>query len=115
RIGEWQSKSSHLKLFRDFEEWLQGENIKLAEVLAAESSSVEETKARHIKLEELQSRVPDGQHLFEELLHLHPVTGNSEDLEDLRYRWMLYKSKLKEALSSPTPRSLEGPDRFRKV
>ncbi|NWI08791.1 SYNE3 protein, partial [Crypturellus soui] len=111
---EWQSKSSHLKLLQDFEEWLQGENITLAEILAPESSSVKETKARHIKLEELQSRVPDGQRLFEELLHLHPVTGNSEDLEDLRYRWMLYKSKLKEALSSPTPRSLEGPDRFRK-
>ncbi|NXA37094.1 SYNE3 protein, partial [Eudromia elegans] len=114
KIGEWQSKSSHLKLQCDFEEWLQGENIKLAEILALESSSVEGAKAQHIKLEELQSRVPDGQHLFEELLHLHPVTGNSEDLEDLRYRWMLYKSKLKEALSSPTPRSLEGPARFRK-
>ncbi|NXD10172.1 SYNE3 protein, partial [Nothocercus nigrocapillus] len=101
RIGEWQSKSSHLKLLSDFEEWLQGENIKLAEILAPESSSVEKTKAQHIKLEELQSRVPGGQRLFEELLHLHPVTGNSEDLEDLRYRWMLYKSKLKEALSSP--------------
>ncbi|NXA46228.1 SYNE3 protein, partial [Nothocercus julius] len=103
RIGEWKSKSSHLKLLRDFEEWLQGENIKLAEILAPESSSVEKTKAQHIKLEELQSRVPGGQRLFEELLHLHPVTGNSEDLEDLRYRWMLYKSKLKEALSSPKP------------
>ncbi|XP_064368183.1 nesprin-3 isoform X1 [Dromaius novaehollandiae] len=114
RIGEWQNKSSHLKLLHDFEEWLQGENTKLTKILALESSSVEEIKARHNKLEELQSRVPDGQHLFEDLLHLHPVIGNSEDLEDLRYRWMLYKSKLKESLSSPTPKSLEGPDRFRK-
>ncbi|NXE49091.1 SYNE3 protein, partial [Casuarius casuarius] len=114
RIGEWQNKSSHLKLLHDFEEWLQGENTKLTKILALESSSVEEIKARHNKLEELQSRVPDGQHLFEDLLHLHPVIGNSEDLEDLRYRWMLYKSKLKESLSSPTPKSLEGPDKFRK-
>lgn len=45
--------------------------------------------------------MPDGQHLFEDLLHLHSVIGNSEDLEDLRYRWMLYKSMLKESMSSP--------------
>uniref|UniRef100_A0A8B9Q373 Nesprin-3 n=1 Tax=Apteryx owenii TaxID=8824 RepID=A0A8B9Q373_APTOW len=114
RIGEWQNKNSHLKLLRDFEEWLRGENTKLTKILALESSSVEEIIARHNKLEELQSRVPNGQRLFEDLLHLHHVIGNSEDLEDLRYRWMLYKSKLKESLSSPTPRSLEGPDRFRK-
>ncbi|XP_067151025.1 nesprin-3 [Apteryx mantelli] len=112
RIGEWQNKNSHLKLLHDFEEWLRGENTKLTKILALESSSVEEIIARHNKLEELQSRVPNGQRLFEDLLH--HVIGNSEDLEDLRYRWMLYKSKLKESLSSPTPRSLEGPDRFRK-
>lgn len=45
--------------------------------------------------------MPHGQHLFEDLLHLHPVVGNTEELEDLRYRWMLYKSKLRESLSSP--------------
>ncbi|XP_068803069.1 nesprin-3 isoform X2 [Struthio camelus] len=114
RRGERQNKSSHLKLLHDFEEWLQGENTKLTKILALESSSVEEIKARHSKLEELQSNVPDGQRLFEDLLHLHPVTGNTEDLEDLRYRWMLYKSKLRESLSLPIPSSLEGPDRFRK-
>ncbi|XP_062432222.1 nesprin-3 isoform X2 [Rhea pennata] len=114
RIGEWRNKSSHLKLLRDFEEWLQGENTKLTEILALQSSSVEEIKARYNKLEELQSHVPDGQRRFEDLLRLHPVIGSSEDLEDLRYRWMLYKSKLKESFSLPTPRSLEGPDRFRK-
>ncbi|NWS51492.1 SYNE3 protein, partial [Chunga burmeisteri] len=101
RIGEGQNTSSHLKLLHDFEEWLQGENTKLTKILAVTSSSTEEIKARQSKLEELQSRVPDGQCLFEDLLHLHPVTGNSEDLEDLRYRWMLYKSKLKESMSSP--------------
>ncbi|NXQ97036.1 SYNE3 protein, partial [Sagittarius serpentarius] len=114
RIGEGQRTSSHLKLLCDFEEWLQGENTKLTKILAVTSSSTEEIKARQSKLEELQSRVPDGQRLFENLLHLHPVTGNSEDLEDLRYRWMLYKSMLKESMSSPSPGSLEEPDRFRK-
>ncbi|NXF36120.1 SYNE3 protein, partial [Nyctibius bracteatus] len=101
RIREGQNTSSHLKLLCNFEEWLQGENTKLTKILAVTSSSTEEIKARQGKLEELQSRVPDGQHLFEDLLHLHPVIGDSEDLEDLRYRWMLYKSKLKESMSSP--------------
>ncbi|KAM6273805.1 nesprin-3 isoform 2-T2 [Porphyrio hochstetteri] len=127
RIGEGQNTSSHMKLLRDFEEWLQGENSKLTKILAVTSSSTEEMKARQRKLEvsfqgmkmetkiaELQSRVPDGQHQFEDLLHLHPVIGNSEDLEDLRYRWMLYKSKLKESMSSPSPGSSEEPDIFRK-
>uniref|UniRef100_A0A663DU48 Nesprin-3 n=1 Tax=Aquila chrysaetos chrysaetos TaxID=223781 RepID=A0A663DU48_AQUCH len=101
RIGEGQNTSSHLKLLHDFEEWLQGENTKLTKILAATSASPEEIKACQSKLEELQSRVPDGQRLFEDLLHLHSVIGNSEDLEDLRYRWMLYKSMLKESMSSP--------------
>uniref|UniRef100_A0A8C0VAM1 Nesprin-3 n=1 Tax=Cyanistes caeruleus TaxID=156563 RepID=A0A8C0VAM1_CYACU len=114
KMGEWQSTSSHLKLLHDFEEWLRGENTKLTKILAGTPSSAEEIKAHQHKLEELQSRVPHGQHLFEDLLHLHPVFGNSEDLEDLRYRWMLYKSKLRESMSSPSAGHLEEPDRFRK-
>ncbi|XP_068004955.1 nesprin-3 isoform X2 [Melanerpes formicivorus] len=101
RTGEGQNTRSHMKLLHDFEEWLQGENTKLTKILAATSSSTEEIKACQSKLEELQSHVPDGQSLFDDLLDLHSVIGNSEELEDLRYRWMLYKSKLKEAMSSP--------------
>lgn len=52
--------------------------------------------------------MPDGQRLFEDLLHLHPVIGNSEGLEDLRYRWMLYKSKLRESMSSPVGDSTQS-------
>ncbi|XP_068048611.1 nesprin-3 isoform X3 [Anomalospiza imberbis] len=100
KMREGQSASSHLKLLHDFEEWLRGENTELTKILAGTPSSTEEIKAHQSKLEELQSRVPHGQHLFEDLLHLHPVVGSSEDLEDLRYRWMLYKSKLRESLSS---------------
>ncbi|NXO19686.1 SYNE3 protein, partial [Cisticola juncidis] len=100
KMGEGQSTSSHLKLLHDFEEWLQGENTKLTKILAETPSSAEEIKAHQSKLEELQSRVPHGQRLFEDLLHLHPVIGSSADLEDLRYRWMLYKSKLREPTSS---------------
>uniref|UniRef100_A0A8V0Z0L1 Nesprin-3 n=1 Tax=Gallus gallus TaxID=9031 RepID=A0A8V0Z0L1_CHICK len=115
KTADGQRASSHSKLLHDFEEWLQGENTKLSKILAVNLSSTEEIKTRHKELEELQARVPDGQRRFEDLLHFHPVIGNSEDLEDLRYRWMLYKSKLKESMSSPITRSSEKPDRFRKV
>ncbi|XP_008931818.2 nesprin-3 [Manacus vitellinus] len=114
KMGERQNTSSHLKLLHNFEEWLRGENTELTKILAGTPSSTEEIKAHQSKLEELQSRVPDGQRQFEDLLHLHSVIGNSEDLEDLRYRWMLYKSKLKESMSLPIPGSWEEPDRFRK-
>ncbi|NWX27256.1 SYNE3 protein, partial [Notiomystis cincta] len=100
KMGEGQSTSSHLKLLHDFEEWLQGENTKLAKILAGTLSSTEEVKAHQSKLEELQSRVPQGQHLFEELLQLHPLIGSPEGLEELRYRWMLYKSKLRQSMAS---------------
>ncbi|NXG16431.1 SYNE3 protein, partial [Grallaria varia] len=100
KTGERQNTSSQWKLLHNFEEWLQGENTKLTRILAEAPSSTEEIKAHQKKLEELQSRVPDGQRQFEGLLHLHPFIGSSEDLEDLRYRWMLYKSKLKEFMSS---------------
>ncbi|XP_017685328.1 PREDICTED: nesprin-3 [Lepidothrix coronata] len=114
KMGERQNTSSHLKLLHNFEEWLRGENTELTKILAGTPSSTEEIKAHQSKLEELQSHVPDGQRQFEDLLHLHSVIGNSEDLEDLRYRWMLYKSKLKESMSLPIPGSWEEPDRFRK-
>uniref|UniRef100_A0A8C9MYW8 Nesprin-3 n=1 Tax=Serinus canaria TaxID=9135 RepID=A0A8C9MYW8_SERCA len=114
KMGEGQTASTQLKLLHDFEEWLQGENTKLTKILAGTPSSEEEIKGHQSKLEELQSHVPHGQHLFEDLLHLHPVVGSSEDLEDLRYRWMLYKAKLREALSSRGAGSLEEPDRLRK-
>ncbi|NXR61410.1 SYNE3 protein, partial [Rhadina sibilatrix] len=104
KMGEGQSTSTHLKPLHDFEEWLRGENTELTKILAGTPSSAEEIKAHQSKLEELQSRVPHGQHLFEDLLHLHPVIGNSEGLEDLRYRWMLYKSKLRESVTSAVER-----------
>ncbi|OBS76431.1 hypothetical protein A6R68_17118 [Neotoma lepida] len=47
--------------------------------------------------QELEARIPEGQHLFENLLHLRPARDPSNELEDLRYRWMLYKSKLKDS------------------
>ncbi|KAK2541200.1 Syne3 [Columba guinea] len=108
---EGQNTSSHLKLLRDFEEWLQGENTKLTKILAGPSSSTEEIQARQTKLEELQSHVPDRERLFEGLRYFYPDAG---DMADLCHQWTLYKSKLKASVSSPSPGSLEEPDRFRK-
>ncbi|XP_067411276.1 nesprin-3 [Emydura macquarii macquarii] len=110
-----EEESRHLlKLMKDFEQWLHAENVKLTKILVTKPSSSEEVKARHSKLKELQSRVPEGQRLFEDLRSLQTVAGTSEDMEDLRYRWMLYKSKVKDSCSSLTPTSLEEPDGFRK-
>ncbi|KAM6075384.1 nesprin-3 isoform 2-T5 [Chlamydotis macqueenii] len=114
RIGEELNTRSQMKHLSDFKEWLRGENTKLTKIRAMTSSSTEEIKASQSKLEMLQSCVPDGQRRFEDLLRLHPVTGNSEDLEDLRYRWMLYKSELKESMSSLSPGALKELDKFRK-
>lgn len=47
--------------------------------------------------QELEARIPEGQHLFENLLRLRPARDPANELEDLRYRWMLYKSKLKDS------------------
>ncbi|KAH0620386.1 hypothetical protein JD844_020782 [Phrynosoma platyrhinos] len=90
--------SNDLQLIKNFEQWLQGENVKLSKIYAMKSSSSKELKAKHSKLKELQSQVPEGQHHFEDLLRLQPILRSSEELEDLRYRWMLYKSKLNHSL-----------------
>ncbi|EMP30972.1 Nesprin-3 [Chelonia mydas] len=114
-VSKEEENSHLLKLMKDFEQWLHVENAKLSKILVTKPSSCEEVKAIQSKLKELQSRVPEGQCLFEDLLSLQTVVGTSEDVEDLRYQWMLYKSKLKNSSSSLTPRSLEEPDGFRKV
>nr|XP_048709958.1 nesprin-3 isoform X5 [Caretta caretta] len=113
-VSKEEENSHLLKLMKDFEQWLHVENAKLSKILVTKPSSCEEVKAIQSKLKELQSRVPEGQCLFEDLLSLQTVVGTSEDVEDLRYQWMLYKSKLKNSSSSLTPRSLEEPDGFRK-
>nr|XP_034962498.1 nesprin-3 isoform X1 [Zootoca vivipara]XP_034962509.1 nesprin-3 isoform X1 [Zootoca vivipara]XP_034962518.1 nesprin-3 isoform X1 [Zootoca vivipara] len=103
-----------LQLIKNFEQWLQEENAKLSEILARKPSGGEELKARHSKLKELQSHVPEGQQHFEDLLRLQPIVKNSDDLEELRYRWMLYKSKLNDSRNSLATSSLEETDTFRK-
>ncbi|XP_025127257.3 nesprin-3 isoform X3 [Bubalus bubalis] len=70
--------------------------------------------SRH-RRQELEARIPEGQHLFENLLRLRPASESSDKLEDLRYRWMLYKSKLKDSSHLLTQSPLGEPTGFRKV
>ncbi|KAM9203038.1 nesprin-3 [Dugong dugon] len=99
------------QLLRDFEQWLQVENSKLVRIIAMRTATAKDLRARDMKLQELEARVPEGQHLFENLLHLGPARGTSDELEDLRYQWMLYKSKLKDSshlLTQSSPGELTG-------
>uniref|UniRef100_A0A0P6JA89 Nesprin-3 n=1 Tax=Heterocephalus glaber TaxID=10181 RepID=A0A0P6JA89_HETGA len=95
------------QLQRNFEQWLQVENSKLVRIIAMRATSAEDRRTREAKLQELQARIPEGQHLLENLLHLGPTRPVSEELEDLRYCWMLYKSQLKDA-GHLLPRSSAG-------
>uniref|UniRef100_A0A2K5CBI3 Nesprin-3 n=1 Tax=Aotus nancymaae TaxID=37293 RepID=A0A2K5CBI3_AOTNA len=91
------SHEAFSQLLRNFEQWLQVENSKLVRIIAMRTSTAEDLRTRESKLQELEARVPEGQHLFENLLRLRPARGTSDELEDLRYQWMLYKSKLKDS------------------
>ncbi|KAJ7345147.1 hypothetical protein JRQ81_001097 [Phrynocephalus forsythii] len=106
--------SNDLQLIRNFEKWLQGENAKLSQILAVKPSSHEDLKARQKMLKELQLRVPEGQQHFEDLLGLRPIVKSSEELEELRYRWMLYKSKLNDSSNLLMTSSFEETAMFRK-
>nr|XP_048287179.1 nesprin-3 isoform X2 [Myodes glareolus] len=102
------------QLLRDFEQWLQVENSKLAGIVTMRTATAKELRTREMKLQELEARIPEGQHLFENLLHRGPARDPSNELEDLRYRWMLYKSKLKDSGHLLTQSSPEEPIAFQK-
>ncbi|XP_041489204.1 nesprin-3 [Microtus oregoni] len=97
------------QLLRDFEQWLQVENSKLAGIVTMRTATAKDLRTREMKLQELEARIPEGQHLFENLFHRRPARDPSNELEDLRYRWMLYKSKLKDSghlLTQSSPEEL---------
>ncbi|XP_075803563.1 nesprin-3 isoform X1 [Microtus pennsylvanicus] len=97
------------QLLRDFEQWLQVENSKLAGIVTMRTATAKDLRTREMKLQELEARIPEGQHLFENLLHHRPARDPSNELEDLRYQWMLYKSKLKDSghlLTQSSPEEL---------
>ncbi|XP_028827746.1 nesprin-3 isoform X2 [Denticeps clupeoides] len=83
---------------REFEGWLQKESDSLSGILSRRAPSAEELKIRQNALKGLHSRVPWGQSQIQQLLDARGPDSGVEDLnlEELRYRWMLYKSKLKD-------------------
>ncbi|XP_069593664.1 nesprin-3 isoform X5 [Ranitomeya imitator] len=89
----------HKKLLWEFELWLQAESTKLNRICAAPVSDSNGIKMRQSQLQNLQFRVPQGQNLFESLLRSRSSMAVTEDLkmEELRYQWMLYKSKLRDS------------------
>nr|XP_036847754.1 nesprin-3 [Manis javanica] len=103
------------QLLRNFELWLQVENSKLVRIISMRTATASDMRSRGNKLQELEARVPEGQYLFESLLRLRPARGTSDELEDLRYRWMLYKSKLKDSSHLLTQSSPGEPTGFQKV
>ncbi|XP_066551110.1 nesprin-3 [Amia ocellicauda] len=95
---ETQSPGDFYKLQKEFEEWFHGENGKLDKILSRKGYlSMKELKIRQQGLKDLRSRVSWGQSCFQRLLKsTGGVRAENIGLEELRYRWMLYKSKLKE-------------------
>ncbi|XP_075883836.1 nesprin-3 [Nelusetta ayraudi] len=98
------SRGQVMSRWREFEAWLLRESRLLSEVLGkgASEPDAKEFKIRQEKLKALRSRAAWGQEQFQLLLQSRTSSqaeGSQEaqeDLEDLRYRWMLHKSKLKE-------------------
>ncbi|XP_078263125.1 nesprin-3 isoform X2 [Rhinoraja longicauda] len=105
------------KLLKNFEDWLKTEDQKLINILAAQNPwNSKERKSRKQGLKVLNSHVPHGQKMFEELISAEYAGVNEEvkQLEDLRYRWILYKAKLCEA-GEHLIQSQNEVDEFRKA
>ncbi|XP_071327546.1 nesprin-3 isoform X2 [Trachinotus anak] len=89
---------------REFEAWLCKENKLLSGILSMKGAtlSAKEVQIRQDTLRALRAGVTWGQEQFQLLLQERPSSGSGSgsaedvDLEELRYRWMLYKSKLKD-------------------
>ncbi|XP_012709706.2 nesprin-3 isoform X1 [Fundulus heteroclitus] len=83
----------------EFEAWLSREyNILMGLVRTRKKAhSAEEVRSRQKTLQVLRGRLPEGQQLLRLLVQQAQKNPDvDESLEDLRYRWLLYKSKLKQ-------------------
>lgn len=86
----------------EFELWLSRESERLSGIQSVKGGaalSAKELRTRRDTLKALRSSLPWGQEQFQLLLQERRSSGPADDvsLEELRYHWMLYKSKLKEA------------------
>ncbi|XP_077476653.1 nesprin-3 isoform X2 [Stigmatopora argus] len=105
RLRQSMETGLHESRKRKFEKWLCRENKLLSAILSNRGATL---KTKKLKIQQdtlsvLQSRVTWGQEQFQLLLQengIHESCSAQEtntSLEEMRYRWMLYKSKLKAA------------------
>uniref|UniRef100_A0A7N8XNE6 Spectrin repeat containing, nuclear envelope family member 3 n=1 Tax=Mastacembelus armatus TaxID=205130 RepID=A0A7N8XNE6_9TELE len=101
-LDSFQGDTGHYKSRRrEFEAWLHKENEVLSKIFSTKGAtlSAKEHKIQQNTLKVLRAGVSRGQEQFQLLLQESSEAGSEPaedvDLEDLRYRWMLYKSKLK--------------------
>ncbi|XP_043930548.1 nesprin-3 isoform X2 [Protopterus annectens] len=116
-LNEREALGDNKKFQREFELWLNAENNKLSGILRSSNpQNSKELEERRARLKVLRSRVPQGQKMFESLLQSQEDAQFSEDvdLEDLRYRWMLHKSKLRDAGDLSTSQPLDELPEVRK-
>ncbi|KAJ8410160.1 hypothetical protein AAFF_G00201410 [Aldrovandia affinis] len=87
-----------VNLQEEFEVWLQAENAKLSRILSQKGAlRAKVLRLKQKELEELRSRVGWGQSRLQEVLMSRSRVGpEPPGLEELRYRWVLYKSKLQD-------------------
>ncbi|XP_056151881.1 nesprin-3 isoform X2 [Lampris incognitus] len=108
------SASEYEASWREFKAWLCRENELLSGVVGTKGATLgaEELKSRQDTLKALRARVGLGQEQFQLLFQgcrgagrgagraaagsIEARVVDDSGLEDLRYRWMLYKSKLKD-------------------
>ncbi|KAM6916888.1 nesprin-3 isoform 1-T3 [Lycodopsis pacificus] len=96
--GEYRSRR------REFEAWLSKENELLSGIFSSKGAKLggKEVQIRQDTLTALRAGVGWGQEQFQLLLQESPGSEAGSEpaedvsLEELRYRWMLYKSKLKD-------------------
>uniref|UniRef100_A0A665TCG6 Spectrin repeat containing, nuclear envelope family member 3 n=1 Tax=Echeneis naucrates TaxID=173247 RepID=A0A665TCG6_ECHNA len=97
-------RASQGRSHKSFEAWLSKENDRLSGILSMKGTalSAKGVKIRQDTLQDLRAGVTLGQEQFQLLLQESQCggagSGSTEDvdLEELRYRWMLYKSKLRD-------------------
>ncbi|MBN3292191.1 SYNE3 protein, partial [Polypterus senegalus] len=97
RLPRMSNSENYLKLREQFEQWLNERMHKLNKILMRTNLLTDrELKSKQQVIKKLQSEVPEGQNLFQSLLNAKgPEIGEDAHFEGLRYKWMLYKSKLK--------------------
>ncbi|XP_073494448.1 nesprin-3 isoform X8 [Phyllobates terribilis] len=109
--------NDHKTLLLEFDLWLQAESSKLKRICAAPVAGSDGIERRQSQLQNLQLRVPQGQNLFESVLRSRSSMAVTEELklEDLRYQWMLYKSKLRDSGKHTNMKVAEEPRGITKV